>query len=273
MRFFSEPASGERARGGREEWLAAAVSLGGDDESFASALDGDGRARAFLDGVFGNAPRPRPGAGPRARPASRSGRARPQRRVRERARRDIGRRQRDWRPPRLRPIAAECQAAGRAHRGARRHRGHLAAESGRRNPHPARRCRAREHARPPASGGRRTGHYRTPEPGRTGGIRPHRVRRGRARRRRAHLFERARPARALRSRTRAPPGTGRARRDSAPPRARPCRPARRARRRRLRLSHRPQVQAQHGCHAARALDGGSGAVLREPRAELGSAPR
>ena len=52
----SEPASGERARGGREEWLAAAVSLGGDDESFATAIDGDGRARAFLDGVFGNAP-------------------------------------------------------------------------------------------------------------------------------------------------------------------------------------------------------------------------
>ncbi len=51
-----EPASGDRARAGRDEWLAAAVSLGDDDGSFARALDGDGRARAFLDGVFGNAP-------------------------------------------------------------------------------------------------------------------------------------------------------------------------------------------------------------------------
>ena len=51
-----EPASGERARVGREDWFAAATELGGDEESFARALDGDGRARAFLDGVFGNAP-------------------------------------------------------------------------------------------------------------------------------------------------------------------------------------------------------------------------
>ncbi len=51
-----EPASGERARAGRDEWLAAAAALGGDEESFASALDGDDQARAFLDGVFGNAP-------------------------------------------------------------------------------------------------------------------------------------------------------------------------------------------------------------------------
>ena len=52
----SEPVSGERARAGRDAWLAAAVALGGDEESFARALDGDGRARAFLEGVFGNAP-------------------------------------------------------------------------------------------------------------------------------------------------------------------------------------------------------------------------
>ncbi|MDD9982677.1 MAG: glutamine-synthetase adenylyltransferase, partial [Gammaproteobacteria bacterium] len=51
-----EPASGERARASREEWLAAAVALGGADESFANALAGDRRACAFLDGVFGNAP-------------------------------------------------------------------------------------------------------------------------------------------------------------------------------------------------------------------------
>ena len=51
-----EPASGERARAGREEWRTAAAALGGADESFARALDGDGRARAFLDDVFGNAP-------------------------------------------------------------------------------------------------------------------------------------------------------------------------------------------------------------------------
>ena len=51
-----EPVSGERARAGRDAWLAAAVALGGDEESFARALDGDGRARAFLEGVFGNAP-------------------------------------------------------------------------------------------------------------------------------------------------------------------------------------------------------------------------
>ena len=51
-----EPVSGERARAGRDAWLAAAAALGGGEESFAKALDGDGRSRAFLDGVFGNAP-------------------------------------------------------------------------------------------------------------------------------------------------------------------------------------------------------------------------
>ena len=51
-----EPASGERARAGREKWLAAAAALGGDEESFANALVGDSRASVFLDGVFGNAP-------------------------------------------------------------------------------------------------------------------------------------------------------------------------------------------------------------------------
>ena len=51
-----EPASGERARAGREDWRAAAIELGGADESFAKALVGDLRASAFLDGVFGNAP-------------------------------------------------------------------------------------------------------------------------------------------------------------------------------------------------------------------------
>ena len=51
-----EPASGERARAGREEWRAAATELGGADESFANALVDDSRACDFLDGVFGNAP-------------------------------------------------------------------------------------------------------------------------------------------------------------------------------------------------------------------------
>ena len=51
-----EPASGERARAGREEWFSAATELGGADESFANALVGDSRACDFLDGVFGNAP-------------------------------------------------------------------------------------------------------------------------------------------------------------------------------------------------------------------------
>ena len=51
-----EPASGEPARAGRDEWLAAAAALGGGDESFANALARDRRACAFLDGVFGNAP-------------------------------------------------------------------------------------------------------------------------------------------------------------------------------------------------------------------------
>ena len=51
-----EPASGERARAGREDWRAAATELGGADQSFAKALVGDSRASAFLDGVFGNAP-------------------------------------------------------------------------------------------------------------------------------------------------------------------------------------------------------------------------
>ena len=54
--IYPEPVSGERARAGRDAWLAAAAALGGAEESFARALDGDGRARAFLDGVFGNAP-------------------------------------------------------------------------------------------------------------------------------------------------------------------------------------------------------------------------
>ena len=51
-----EPVSGERARRGRDDWLAAAAALGGADDSFVHALAGDGRACAFLDGVFGNAP-------------------------------------------------------------------------------------------------------------------------------------------------------------------------------------------------------------------------
>ena len=51
-----EPASGERARAGREAWLAAAAALGGAEESFANALVGDRRACDFLDGIFGNAP-------------------------------------------------------------------------------------------------------------------------------------------------------------------------------------------------------------------------
>ena len=52
----AEPASGERARAGREDWFAAATELGGADESFANALAGDSRSCDFLDGVFGNAP-------------------------------------------------------------------------------------------------------------------------------------------------------------------------------------------------------------------------
>ena len=48
-----EPTSGERARAGRDAWLAA---LGGADEAFANALVGDRRASAFMDGVFGNSP-------------------------------------------------------------------------------------------------------------------------------------------------------------------------------------------------------------------------
>ena len=51
-----EPASGERARAGREAWRAEAVALGGAEESFANALVGDRRACGFLDGIFGNAP-------------------------------------------------------------------------------------------------------------------------------------------------------------------------------------------------------------------------
>ena len=51
-----EPASGERARAGRDAWRAAAVALGGADESFADAVAGDRRAGGFLDGVFGNSP-------------------------------------------------------------------------------------------------------------------------------------------------------------------------------------------------------------------------
>ena len=51
-----EPASGERARAGREAWLAAAVALGDVEESFANALVGDRRASSFLDGMFANAP-------------------------------------------------------------------------------------------------------------------------------------------------------------------------------------------------------------------------
>jgi len=54
--IYPEPVSGDRARAGRDAWLAAAAALGGTEESFARALDGDGRARAFLEGVFGNAP-------------------------------------------------------------------------------------------------------------------------------------------------------------------------------------------------------------------------
>ena len=52
----SEPASGARARAGREAWLAAALALGGADESFANALAGDRHACRFLDGIFGNGP-------------------------------------------------------------------------------------------------------------------------------------------------------------------------------------------------------------------------
>ena len=51
-----EPTSGERARAGRDAWLAVAAVLGGADESFANALVGDRRACGFLDGVFGNGP-------------------------------------------------------------------------------------------------------------------------------------------------------------------------------------------------------------------------
>ena len=54
--IYPEPVSGDRARAGRDAWLAAAAALGGAEESFARDVDGDGRARAFLDGVFGNAP-------------------------------------------------------------------------------------------------------------------------------------------------------------------------------------------------------------------------
>ena len=54
--IYPEPVSGDRARAGRDAWLAAAAALGGAEESFARALDGDGPARAFLEGVFGNAP-------------------------------------------------------------------------------------------------------------------------------------------------------------------------------------------------------------------------
>ena len=51
-----EPASGARARAGREAWLSAAAALGGSDEAFAAALVGDPRSAGFLDGVFGNSP-------------------------------------------------------------------------------------------------------------------------------------------------------------------------------------------------------------------------
>ena len=51
-----DPTSGVRARVGREAWLAAAVALGGADESFANALARDRRASGFLDGIFGNGP-------------------------------------------------------------------------------------------------------------------------------------------------------------------------------------------------------------------------
>ena len=51
-----EPASGTRARAGREAWLAAATALGGADESFANAVVRDQRACGFLDGILGNAP-------------------------------------------------------------------------------------------------------------------------------------------------------------------------------------------------------------------------
>ena len=51
-----EPTPGERARAGRDAWLAAAAALGGADESFANALVGDRHASAFMDGVFGNSP-------------------------------------------------------------------------------------------------------------------------------------------------------------------------------------------------------------------------
>ena len=53
---FPEPASGERARAGREAWLAAAVALGGADDAFAHALADDPRACGFLNGIFGNSP-------------------------------------------------------------------------------------------------------------------------------------------------------------------------------------------------------------------------
>ena len=51
-----EPTPGDRARAGRDAWLTAAATLGGDEESFANALVGDRRASAFMDGVFGNGP-------------------------------------------------------------------------------------------------------------------------------------------------------------------------------------------------------------------------
>ncbi len=53
---LAEPASRERARAGREAWLAATAALGRADAAFGAALAGDRRARAFLDGVFGNSP-------------------------------------------------------------------------------------------------------------------------------------------------------------------------------------------------------------------------
>ena len=51
-----EPVSGERARAGREAWLAAAAARGGTEESFAIALADDRHAGGLLDGLFGNAP-------------------------------------------------------------------------------------------------------------------------------------------------------------------------------------------------------------------------
>ena len=70
-----EPASGERARAGRDAWLAAAAALGGTDESFANALVGDRRASASWTACSATVPLLASWLAPRTGPAPHGGRA------------------------------------------------------------------------------------------------------------------------------------------------------------------------------------------------------